>query len=64
MDDGRHSRAVAGALCLGFAAPAVTVSPVARRSVDLLEYLGLIAIVPLACWTCGLFTVARGVRLT
>ncbi len=56
--------AVAGALCLGFAAPAVTVSPVARRSVDLLEYVGLIAIVPLACWTGGLFTVARGVRLT
>ena len=55
---------VAGVMALGFAVPGLTASPVARRGVDLLEYLGLIAIVPLTCWTCGLFTVARGVRLT
>jgi type VII secretion integral membrane protein EccD len=55
---------VAVAMCLGFVVPALTFSPVVRRGVELLEYLGLIAIVPLACWTCGFYSAARGVRLS
>jgi type VII secretion integral membrane protein EccD len=54
---------VAVAMCLGFVVPALTLSPVARRGVELIEYLALIAIVPLACWTCGFYSVARGVHL-
>jgi type VII secretion integral membrane protein EccD len=51
------------ALCLGFITPAFTFSPVGRRSVDLLEYLALAAIVPLVCWICGLYSAARGLNL-
>ena len=36
------------ALCLGFINHAVAVSPVGRRSVELLEYLALAVVVPLA----------------
>jgi type VII secretion integral membrane protein EccD len=54
---------VAVAICLGFVVPALTFSPAARRGVDLFEYLVLIAIVPLACWTCGFYSAARGVQL-
>ena len=49
-----------GALCVGFGVP---VSPVARRSVDLLEYLAVAAVVPLACWVVGLYGVVRGLSL-
>jgi hypothetical protein len=55
---------VAVALCLGFVMPSLQFSPGARRGVDVLEYLGLTALVPLACWTCGLYSAARGVRLS
>ena len=48
-----------GALRVGFC----TVSPVARRSVDLLEYLVVAAVVPLACWVVGLYGVFRGLSL-
>ena len=51
------------ALCLGFINDAVAVSPVGRRSVELLEYLALAAVVPLACWISGLYGVARGLNL-
>ncbi|WP_375482173.1 type VII secretion integral membrane protein EccD [uncultured Mycobacterium sp.] len=51
------------ALCLGFITPAVRLSPVARRGIDLLEYLALAAIVPLACWLCGLYGAVRGLSL-
>jgi type VII secretion integral membrane protein EccD len=54
---------VAVAMCLGFVVPALTLSPAARRGTELLEYLALIAIVPLACWTCGFYSAARGVHL-
>jgi type VII secretion integral membrane protein EccD len=54
---------VAVAICLGFVVPALTFSPATRRGVDLFEYLVLIAIVPLACWTCGFYSAARGVQL-
>lgn len=54
---------VAVALCLGFVVPRLQFSPGARRGVDIVEYFGLTALVPLACWTCGLYSAARGVRL-
>ena len=51
------------ALCLGFINHTVAVSPVGRRSVELLEYLALAVVVPLACWICGLYGAARGLNL-
>jgi ESX secretion system protein EccD len=51
------------ALCLGFITQAMTFSPIARRSLDLLEYLALAVIVPLACWICGIYSAARGMNL-
>jgi type VII secretion integral membrane protein EccD len=53
----------AAALCLGFITRTTTFSPVGRRSVELLEYLALAVIVPLACWICGLYGAARGMNL-
>lgn len=51
------------ALGLGLVIPAMTISPVGRRSIELLEYLALAAIVPLACWICGFYSAARGLSL-
>lgn len=53
----------AAALCLGFITHAIALSPVRRRRVELLEYLALAVIVPLACWICGLYSAARGLNL-
>jgi len=53
----------AAALCLGFVIRTMTFSPIGRRSVDLLEYLALAVIVPLACWICGAYSAARGMNL-
>jgi type VII secretion integral membrane protein EccD len=53
----------AAALCLGFTTHAMPFSPIARRSVELLEYLALAVIAPLACWICGLYSAARGLNL-
>lgn len=52
----------AAALCLGFITQ-TTLSPLGRRSVELLEYLALAIVVPLACWICGLYSAARGMNL-
>jgi type VII secretion integral membrane protein EccD len=52
------------ALVLCFLPPAVSCSPLARRSAELAEYVALAALVPLACWLCGLYGAARGVRLS
>jgi type VII secretion integral membrane protein EccD len=41
----------------------VTVNPLARRTVEVLEYLALAAVVPLACWVGGLYGQIRGVSL-
>ena len=41
----------------------VTVSPLARRAVEVLEYLALAAVVPLACWVGGLYGLVRGLSL-
>jgi len=40
-----------------------TANPVARRAVELLEYLALAAVVPLACWAGGLYGLIRGLSL-
>jgi type VII secretion integral membrane protein EccD len=50
----------AGAIYLGFVVPATSFSPAMRRTVDLLEYLALVAIVPLTCWIAGLYGTVRG----
>jgi type VII secretion integral membrane protein EccD len=42
---------------------ALNPSPVARRSVDTLEYLALAAVVPLACWVADVYGLARSVSL-
>lgn len=39
-------------------------SPVARRVVDLLDYLAVAAVVPLACWVADVFGIVRGLSLT
>jgi type VII secretion integral membrane protein EccD len=53
----------AGAIYLGFVAPAISLSPVIHRSVEVLEWLALVAMVPLTCWICGLYSVGRGLNL-
>ncbi|HYX98132.1 MAG TPA: type VII secretion integral membrane protein EccD [Mycobacterium sp.] len=40
-----------------------TVSPIGRRSVELLEYLALAVVVPLAVWLCGLYGATRSLNL-
>jgi ESX secretion system protein EccD len=52
------------AMGLGVIAPGMTISPIGRRSIELVEYLALAAIVPLACWICGFYSAARGLNLT
>jgi type VII secretion integral membrane protein EccD len=52
----------AAAIYLGCVAPAIWLSPVVRRSVELMEYLALIAMVPLTCWICGLYGTVRGLN--
>jgi type VII secretion integral membrane protein EccD len=55
---------VAAPVYLGFVAPAVSFSPVARKSVELFECLVLITMVPLTCWICGLYGAARSLHPT
>ncbi|GFG73055.1 type VII secretion integral membrane protein EccD [Mycobacterium botniense] len=52
------------ALFLGFTAPTIAFSPVARFRVDLLEYLLWAAAIPLACWISGLYGTVRHLNLT
>lgn len=52
------------AVYLGFIAPAMSLSPAVRRGVDLLECLVLVAMVPLTCWICGLYSAVRGLNPT
>ncbi|MGZ4512579.1 MAG: type VII secretion integral membrane protein EccD [Mycobacterium sp.] len=54
---------VAAAMYLGFVAPAISLQPLARRSVEALEWLALVAMVPLTCWICGLYGAVRGLNL-
>ncbi|WP_293344535.1 type VII secretion integral membrane protein EccD [Mycobacterium sp.] len=53
----------AAAMYLGFVAPAQSLSPLARRSADLLECMALIVLIPLTCWICGLYGAMRGLSL-
>jgi len=56
--------AVAGAaMYLGFVAPSLSLSPLCRRGIDLLECMALIALIPLTCWICGLYGAIRGLSL-
>lgn len=50
----------AAALCLGFVS--AKISPVGQRVSELLEYLALAAVLPLACWICGIYAAMRGVN--
>lgn len=54
----------AGAMFLGFVLPGLSLSPVAHRSVELLESAALVAVVPLTCWVCGLYGAVRGLVVT
>jgi hypothetical protein len=45
------------------AALGATVNPLAGRAVDVLEYLALASVVPLACWVVGLYGLIRGLSL-
>ncbi|MGZ4577722.1 MAG: type VII secretion integral membrane protein EccD [Mycobacterium sp.] len=54
---------VAATMYLGFVAPAISLQPLARRSVEALEWLALVAMVPLTCWICGLYGAVRGLNL-
>lgn len=40
------------------------VSPVVRRTVEVVEYLCLAAVLPLACWVVGLYGLVRGLSLS
>ena len=52
----------AAAIYLGFVAPAISLSPVIRRSVEVLECLALVAMVPMTCWICGVYSAVRGLN--
>ncbi|OBH25770.1 type VII secretion integral membrane protein EccD [Mycobacterium sp. E342] len=54
----------AAAMYLGFVAPAISLPPLARRSVQAMEWLALAAMVPLTFWICGLYGTVRGLNLT
>jgi type VII secretion integral membrane protein EccD len=54
---------VAGAGSLG-SSLGLTLSPVLRRAIEVLEYLALAAVMPLACWVVGLYGLVRGSSLT
>jgi type VII secretion integral membrane protein EccD len=51
------------AIFLGFVAPAISLSPVVRRTVEVLECLALVATAPLTGWICGLYSAVRGLHL-
>jgi type VII secretion integral membrane protein EccD len=46
---------VALAMCSGFVAPAISVSPVVQRCIELVECLALVVMVPLTCWVSGAY---------
>jgi type VII secretion integral membrane protein EccD len=50
-------------LCMAADLPGATANPLARRAVDVVEYLALAAVVPLACWVGGLYGLIRGLSL-
>jgi type VII secretion integral membrane protein EccD len=52
------------ALYAGFVGRPATVSPVGRRSLELLERFAFMTVVPLTFWLCGLLGAVRGVNLS
>ena len=52
-----------GAVCLTVADLGTRLSPVARRSLELLDYVALASVVPLACWVGDVFGIVRGLSL-
>jgi type VII secretion integral membrane protein EccD len=52
------------ALYAGFVDGPATFSPVGRRSVELLERVAFMTVVPLAFWLCGLLGAVRSVNLS
>lgn len=57
---GAAAMAAGGAVLLT-APRSATASPLARRFVELTEYAALAAVIPVACWVCGVFGAVRGV---
>lgn len=55
---------VAAVIYLGFVAPAISLSPLLARGVEALECLALVAMVPVTCWVCGLYSAVRGSTFT
>ncbi|MEE6175281.1 type VII secretion integral membrane protein EccD [Mycobacterium sp. 050134] len=53
----------AAAIGVGFVAPGTSVSPLARRAGELLEWCATVAMVPLTGWVCGLYGAVRGLSL-
>jgi type VII secretion integral membrane protein EccD len=54
----------ASTLCLTLADVGERLSPFVRRGIEVVDYLALAAVVPLACWVGGLFGFVRGLSLT
>jgi type VII secretion integral membrane protein EccD len=54
----------ASTLCLTLADVGERLSPFVRRGIEVVDYLALAAVVPLACWAGGLFGFVRGLSLT
>ncbi len=52
-----------GALWFGFDPPAAAAAPPVRRCLDVVEYLLLASLIPLFCWSSGLYGLARGLSL-
>ena len=54
--------AITGAAALGCIVRP-TVSPLVRRTVEVVEYIALAAVIPMACWVGGIYGWARGMNL-
>ncbi len=54
----------AGALFLTGTDVGSRLSPFARRGIEVVDYVAIAAVVPLACWVGGVFDFVRGVSLT
>jgi hypothetical protein len=39
-------------------------SPFARRGIEVVDYVSLVAVLPLACWISDLFGIVRGLSLS
>jgi hypothetical protein len=53
----------AGAIWLGFASPTAAGSVPVQRCLNVLDCLALVSVIPLSCWSSGVFDVVRGMNL-